>query len=85
MENLQRIQNRAIRWIANERWPIRCPIAERQREFKIEPIGERIKRLALKTWDKIHEENSVFHRININIQMHDPHSWYPSSYLRAHE
>ena len=85
MENLQRIQNRAIRWIANERWPIRCPIAERQREFKIEPIGERIKRLALKTWDKIHDENSVFHRININIQMLNPHSWYPSSYLRAHE
>ena len=85
IDNIQRIQNTAIRWITNEHWPVRCPIADRQRELKIEPIGERIQRLAKGTWDKIHDENSDFHRANINIQMQDPHSWYPSSYLRAYK
>ena len=33
---LQRIQNDAIRWICNERWPIRCPIETRHQELKIE-------------------------------------------------
>ena len=43
MKKLQVVQNKAIRWIMNEHWPIRCPIAQRQIELKIEPIADRIK------------------------------------------
>ena len=85
IKKLQVIQNKAVRWIANEHWPTICPIEQRQQEFKIEPINERIRRLAEGAWYKIHEENSSFHRINLNIQMLNPHNWFPSSYLKTFE
>ena len=85
INKLQIIQNKAVRWIANEHWPTICPIEQRQQEFKIEPINERIRRLAEGTWYKIHEDNSNFHRISLNTQMLNPHNWFPSSYLKTFE
>ncbi|CAL4104097.1 unnamed protein product, partial [Meganyctiphanes norvegica] len=38
IKKLQTIQNNAIRWITNEHHPIRCPIALRQEQLKIEPL-----------------------------------------------
>ena len=85
INKLQIVQNKAIRWIANEHWPTNCPIEQRQQEFKIETIKDRIKRLAEGVWFKIHEDNSNFHRNSLGINMRNTHSWFPSSYLKTFE
>ena len=82
-KKIQTIQNKAIRWITNEKWPIICPINRRQEQLKLEPIKDRIKRLAEGIWNRIYEENAEFHQQNLQIQMNNPHTWYPSSYLRT--
>ena len=46
IRRLQVIQNNAIRWIMNEKWPLICPLEIRHAELKIEFISFRIKRLA---------------------------------------
>ena len=61
IKRLQVIQNDAIRWIKNERWPATCPLDLRHQELKIEPMDLRIRRLAEGVWNKIHEENSTYH------------------------
>ena len=80
MIKLQRIQNDAIRWICNERWPIICPTDVRHEELKIERIDDRIKRLAEGVWHKLEEEDSAFHTETLEIQTPHPHNWFPSSY-----
>ena len=85
IERLQKIQNRAVRWICNERWPIICPLIQRHEELKLEFINERIKRMAEGIWSKIHDENSAFHQNTIDIQMIMPHKSYPSSYDKTYE
>ena len=80
MIKLQRIQNDAIRWICNERWPIICPTDVRHEELKIERIDDRIKRLAEGVWHKLEEEDSAFHTETLGIQTPHPHNWFPSSY-----
>ena len=77
---LQRIQNDAIRWICNERWPIRCPIETRHQELKIEKMRDRIQRLAEGVWYKLDEEGDTFHTETLQIQTPHPHNWFPSSY-----
>ena len=85
VKKLQVVQNKAIRWITDERWPVICPIDTRQEELKIEPIDFRLKRLAEGVWNKIETENSPFHTQNMNLQMPLPHKWFPSSYLKTFE
>ena len=85
MARIQRRQNEAIRWICNEKWPLRCPIEERHRELKIEYIADRIKRMAEGIWSNLEEENNEFYRETIQIQMINPHASYPSSYERTFE
>ena len=80
MIKLQRIQNNAIRWICNERWPVICPIERRHHELKIEKMDDRIKRLAEGVWFRIEEDNSTFHRDTLRIQTPRPHNWFPSSH-----
>ena len=84
-KKLQVVQNKAIHWIMNERWPIKCPINLRQEQLKIEPIKDRIIRLAEGIWSKIHEEDTEFHRNSIDTIMNNPHNWFPSSYLKTFE
>ena len=84
-KKLQIVQNKAIRWIMNERWPIRCPVRLRQEQLKIEPIQERIKRLAENIWQKIEDKNTEFHQLNTQTRMQNPHTWFPSSYLKTFE
>ena len=77
---LQRIQNQAIRWICNERWPIICPTEARHQELKIEKMDDRIRRLAEEVWHKLEEEGGAFHTETLRIQTPHPHNWYLSSY-----
>ena len=74
------MQNNAIRWICGEKWPIRCPLAQRHNELKLEYINERIKRMAEGIWSKLEEENNVFFQTTKEITMFEPHGCYPSSY-----
>ena len=85
IKRLQVVQNNAIRWIMNERWPLICPLETRHADLKLEYIDFRIKRLAEAVWYKIEEEDSDFHRTAMAIQMPLPHSWFPSSYLKTFE
>ena len=67
----------------NERWPIRCPLAQRHVDAKIETIPDRLKRLAEGVWLKINDENSDFFRQTLLIPTDRPHNWFPSSYERT--
>ena len=80
MKKLQVVQNKALKWINNEYWPLRCPFALRRAQNKIEPIADRIKRLAEGVWHKIIDEDSQFIRDTLQIPIPIPHAWFPSSY-----
>ena len=55
LELLQRIQNKAIRWICNE-GKRDCPLPQRHWDLKLERIEDRLKRLAEGVWHKIAEK-----------------------------
>ena len=48
--------------------------------LKIEPINDRINRLAQNIWYKIETENSPFFEITKNIPIIFGHAWFKSSY-----
>ena len=50
IKRLQVVQNKAIRWITNTYYPNICNINEQQGLLKIEPINDRINRLAQNIW-----------------------------------
>ena len=79
IHQLQVIQNKAIRWIYGEYWPTRCPIQERQVELKLQPIGERLNRLARKVWERVALEDQGFHTSTAAMAINHPHHWFPSS------
>ena len=85
IKRLQVIQNDAIRWITYSYYPVRCNIEEQQRVLKIEPIKERIDRLAQKVWFKIEEENSDFFKTTSDIAIINGHAWFKSSYAQTFE
>ena len=85
LKRLQVIQNKAIRWITNTHYPLICDIDEQQNLLKIEPISERIFRLAHNIWYKIENENSPFFEITKNIQIILGHAWFKSSYAATFE
>ena len=85
IKRLQVIQNDAIRWITNSYYPNRCNIFEQQRILKIEPIKERIDRLAQKVWFNIETENSEFFKTTSDIQIINGHTWFKSSYAQTFE
>ena len=85
IDRLQIIQNKAIRWITNTYYPNTCNIAEQQNLLKIEPINERLSRLAQNIWYKIETENSPFFEITKNIPIEFGHAWFKSSYAATFE
>ena len=85
MKKLQIIQNNAVRWICNDRWPVQKPLRIRHQELKLEYIEERLRRMAMSIWDKIEEENNTFFQETIQIQMVLSHNSYPSSYNKTYE
>ena len=78
INKLQKVQDRAVRWIYNE--PRGCPLDLRHAQLKLESLEERIKRMAENIWSKIEDEDGDFFRDTIAIDMIDPHNRYPSSY-----
>ena len=85
IKRLQVVQNSAIRWITNTYYPGVCNIEEQQNILKIEPISERISRLADNIWYKIETENSPFFEITKNIPIEFGHAWFKSSYATTFE
>ena len=81
LKRLQVVQNKALRWITNTYYPNVCNIEEQQTLLKIEPICERINRLAQSIWYKIETENSPFFTVTKNIPVVFGHAWFKSSYL----
>ena len=84
-KRLQTVQNEAVRWICNEKWPIKCPIDRRHGEMKLEYMRDRIRRMAEGIWSKLEEENDEFFQETIEINMREPHGSYPSSYKKTFE
>ena len=82
---LQVIQNKAIRWITNTHYPLICDINEQQNILKIEPIKERVLRLAHKIWFDIETENSPFFETTKSIPILRGHAWFKSSYASTFE
>ena len=80
MNRLQTRQNEVIRWICNERYPLRCPIDLRHQQLKLEYISDRIRRMAENIWSNLEEETSDFFNKTITINITQPHNHYPSSY-----
>ena len=80
IKRLQVVQNKAIRWITNTYYPNICNIDEQQGLLKIEPINDRINRLAQNIWYKVETENSPFFEITKNIPIIFGHAWFKSSY-----
>ena len=80
MKRLQVIQNKGIRWITNRYYPNICNIDEQQALLKIEPISQRINKLAQNIWYKIETENSPFFLVTKNIPVVYGHAWFKSSY-----
>ena len=78
-EILQKVQNRAIRWICNESMR-NCRLTQRHHDLKLEYIEDRLKRLAEGYWYKIEEEDSEFWRETLQKPIPVPHAWFPSAY-----
>ena len=85
MKRLQVIQNKALRWITNTYYPLIYDINEQQNLLKIEPIKDRIARLAHRIWYKIEDENSPFFELTKNIPIVRGHAWFKSSYAATFE
>ena len=83
LKRLRTVQHRAIEWIFNEKWPIRCPYAQRHVDAKIEQLSDRLKRLAEGVWSKIYDEDSNFFRQTLLLPTDLPHARFPSSYERT--
>ena len=83
MYMLQKIQNKGIRWIANEYYPIICNLEEKTNTFKIEPIKERIRRLAEGIWTKLEDLQTTAFQETLDLDFLQPHGWFPSSYGRT--
>ena len=81
MKKLQTVQNKAVKWICNEHWPIICPLRQRHEELRLEYLSDRIKRLAEGVWYKVTEENANFIRETMDLPPQNPHHWFPSSYM----
>ena len=78
MKILQTVQNKAIRWICqNYRG---CNIEEQEQRLKIEPIKDRIKRLAEGIWNKLEEIDTEMLQNTLEIDYNNHHSWFRSSY-----
>ena len=82
---LQVIQNKGIRWITNSYYPNRCNIDNQQEILKIEPIKDRINRLAQNVWFKIETENAEFFKATLDIPIIHGHAWFKSSYAQTFE
>ena len=85
IKRLQIVQNKAIRWITNTYYPNICNIENEQELLKIEPIKDRINRLAQKIWFNIETENSPFFETTLNIPIVNGHAWFRSSYAQTFE
>ena len=85
MKRLQIVQNKAIRWITNTYYPNICDIDNQQEILKIEPVKERINRLAQKIWFKIETENSDFFKTTLDTPIVNGHAWFKSSYSQTFE
>ena len=80
MYQLQKIQNKGIKWIANEYYPTICNLEEKTELFKIEPIKDRIRRLAEGIWSKLEELQTVTFQETLDMEFPQPHGWFHSSY-----
>ena len=85
IKRLQVVQNKAIRWVTNTYYPNICNIEDQQVLLKIEPIKDRMDRLAHKVWFKIEMENSYFFETTLNIPIINGHAWFKSSYAQTFE
>ena len=83
MYELQKVQNKGIRWIANEYYPIICNLEEKTNTYKIEPIKERIRRLAEGIWSKLEDLQTATFQETLDLEFLQPHGWFPSSYGRT--
>ena len=81
MEILQTVQNKAVRWICQQYRG--CNIEEEQERLKIEPIRDRMRRLAEGIWSKLEELDNVMLQDTLQLDYNNQHNWFKSSYART--
>ena len=77
---LQNVQNAGIRWISNTRG---CNYEEQHENLKIEPIKDRLTRLAEGIWSRLEETENEMIQETLLMNIDTPHNWFPSSYERT--
>ena len=63
----------------------RCNIEVQQQRLKIEPIKDRIRRLAEGIWSKLEEIDTEMLQDALEINYNNNHGWFRSSYARTFE
>lgn len=81
MKKLQTVQNEAIRWICQHYRG--CNIEEQQQLLKIEPIKDRMKRLAEGIWSKLEDIDTEMLQETLAMDYNNHHKWFLSSYART--
>ena len=74
--NMQRVQNRTLRWATGDR---ATPIDILHERHKLEPINKRIERQARNIWTKIEaiDEDPYNELRDVRVRRHHP--WWPRS------
>ena len=82
-KNIQRVQNKAIRWIKNNQIDLGTTMESLHNELNLEPINIRLYRLAEKTWNRIQENGDhmydILNELKEKYQNKPEHRWWPSS------
>ena len=89
MKNMQRIQNKAIRWIKNNEIERGTTMESLHQELKLEAINVRLHKMAEKIWNKIELNNeymfNVLRELSNKYEGMPEHIWWPSSQRRVQE
>ena len=84
--HLQTVLSSSLKWVFNIRYPVVLTAKALMEKAKLKPLNIIIYNQAKRIWDKIESGEAAdletFNYVN-DIQIEKPHSWYPSSYMRA--
>ena len=84
--NLQRVQNKALNFIYDVRWPMRDTARSMHTRASMQPLNQVIHNRVCTVWSKIEggisADYETFRKIT-EFRYIRPHQWFPSSFLRT--
>ena len=76
---LQRVQNRAVRWIANWVPPYRETLEETHMRLGLEPLNVRIHRMSRKVWQRVEAYDEEVYQRLVTAEPISTNKWFPRS------